>query len=112
MRHENTMLVVNARLKDRHDDIMPLPDNDGPREPAQGRTFGPYYQFEQLTLCPILTKVMTENKYKGEPVIIKEMMDEEEVTWFNQYQQMVYQRLAPHLDEDTAEWLREATEAI
>ena len=112
VRHENTTLVVNARLKSHHDDTMPLPDDEGPGATAQGLTFGPYYQFEQLTLFPILTKVMTENKFKGEPVVIKEMMTEEEITWFNQYQQMVYQRLAPHLDQDDSQWLLEATKPI
>ncbi len=109
VRHENTMLVVNARLKENHEDNMSLPNDEGPGDKAQGKTFGPYYQFEQLTLCPILTKVMTENGSKGDPVIIKEMMDEEEIRWFNQYQQMVYERLSPHLEPDEAEWLREAT---
>lgn len=108
VRHENTMLVVNARLKENHTDVMSLPNDEGPGNTAQGKTFGPYYQFEQLTLCPILTTVMTENAFKGEPVVIKEMMTEEEIRWFNQYQQMVCQRLAPHLSEEEAEWLREA----
>ena len=112
VRHENTMLVVNARLKNHHNDVMPLPDNEGPGNIADGRTFGPYYQFEQLTLCPILTKVMAENQYKNEPVVIKEMMTEEEITWFNQYQQMVYQRLTPHLNQEETQWLKEATKPI
>ncbi len=112
VRHENTMLVVNARLKDEHTDIMPLPDNEGAGKTAEGRTFGPYYQFEQLTLCPILTKVMTTNRHKGETVVIKEMMTEEEITWFNQYQQMVYERLVNHLDQTTAKWLWEATRPL
>lgn len=112
VRHENTMLVVNARLKESHEEIMDLPDDEGLGDTAEGRTFGPYYQFEQLTLCPILTKVMAENASKGEPVVIKEMMNEEEITWFNQYQRMVRERLTPHLDAETATWLKEATEEL
>ena len=80
VRHENTMLVVPF---------------------AEGITFGPYYKFEQLTLCPVLT----------EPILV-EMLTEEERTWFNGYQKMVYERLAPRLDKEHEEWLREVTKAI
>ena len=80
VRHENTMLVV---------------------EDKEGLTFGPYYKFEQLTLCPILTS----------PIIV-EMLQPEEKDWFNSYQQMVYDKLASHLDEETREWLHEVTRPI
>lgn len=80
VRHENTMLVV---------------------EDKEGLTFGPYYKFEQLTLCPILTS----------PIIV-EMLQPEEKKWFNSYQQMVYDKLASHLDEETREWLHEVTRPI
>lgn len=80
VRHENTMLVVF------HSD---------------GITFGPYYSFEQLTLCPILT----------EPILV-DMLTEEELQWFNQYQQTVYERLAPRLDEEHRVWLEEVTSPI
>ena len=80
VRHENTMLVVF------HSD---------------GITFGPYYSFEQLTLCPILT----------EPILFH-MLTEEELQWFNQYQQTVYERLAPRLDEEHRVWLEEVTKPL
>lgn len=80
VRHENTMLVVF------HSD---------------GITFGPYYSFEQLTLCPILT----------EPILV-DMLTEEELQWFNQYQQTVYERLAPRLDEEHRVWLEEVTKPL
>ncbi len=80
VRHENTMLVV--------------PHSDG-------ITFGPYYTFEHLTLCPILTS----------PIIV-EWLTEEECTWFNRYQQTVYERLAPLLNEEEREWLEEATKPL
>lgn len=80
VRHENTMLVVEA---------------------MDGITFGPYYKFEQLTLCPILTG----------PILV-EMMEKQEIEWFNSYQQEVYNRLAPHLDEEHREWLKEVTKPI
>lgn len=80
VRHENTMLVV---------------------EDQEGVTFGPYYKFQQLTLCPILTC----------PIVV-DMLQHDEKLWFNDYQQMVYDRLAPHLDNDTREWLYEVTRPI
>ena len=80
VRHENTMLVVEA---------------------TEGITFGPYYTFEQLTLCPVMTS----------PILV-EMLTDEERTWFNSYQQTVYDRLAPRLDEAHKAWLKEATKPI
>ncbi|MBQ0022931.1 MAG: aminopeptidase P family protein [Prevotellaceae bacterium] len=80
VRHENTMLVVEA---------------------MDGITFGPYYKFEHLTLCPVLTNA-----------IIVEMMEKEEIEWFNNYQQTVYDRLAPRLDEEHKQWLYEVTRPI
>lgn len=80
VRHENTMLVVEA---------------------MEGITFGPYYKFEHLTLCPVLTSA-----------ILVEMMEKEEIEWFNNYQQEVYDRLAPRLDEEHREWLYNVTRPI
>lgn len=80
VRHENTMLVVPH---------------------SEGRTFGPYYTFEHLTLCPILTSP-----------IVREMLTGEEALWFNQYQQTVYDRLAPHLDDEHRQWLHHVTRPI
>ncbi len=73
VRHENTMIVV---------------------EDQQGRTFGPYYRFDPLTLVPLFTSP-----------IIAEMLDSDELRWFNDYQQRVYDTLAPHLDDEHREWL-------
>lgn len=87
VRHENTMLVVDALPKD--------------CQTSEGQTFGPYYTFEHLTLCPILTS----------PILV-EMLQEEERTWFNNYQQTVYDKLAPHLDEEHRNWLYEVTRPI
>lgn len=89
VRHENTMLVVPADFS-RY-------GQDG----NEGLTFGPYYQFEHLTLCPIFTSP-----------IVKEMMQPEEIDWFNAYQKMVYEKLAPHLDSVHREWLEDVTREI
>jgi Xaa-Pro aminopeptidase len=80
VRHEDTMLVVPA---------------------TEGITFGPYYTFEHLTLCPILTS----------PILV-EMLTEEERQWFNSYQKTVYERLAPRLDEEHKAWLKEVVKPI
>lgn len=87
VRHENTTLVVPATLRECAD--------------SEGRTFGPYYQLEQLTLVPIITSP-----------IVRELMQDEEVRWFNAYQQHVYDTLAPHLDAAHREWLHGVTRPI
>ena len=87
VRHENTMLVVNASFEG---------DSEG-----QGITFGPYYTFEHLTLCPVITSP-----------IVKEMLTKEEVEWFNRYQQTVYNRLSPRLDSEHQTWLHQVTQPI
>ena len=63
-------------------------------EDQQCRTFGPYYRFDPLTLVPLFTSP-----------IITEMLDSDELRWFNDYQQRVYDTLAPHLDDEHREWL-------
>jgi Xaa-Pro aminopeptidase len=89
VRHENTMLVVPADFSDKG------------QQGNEGLTFGPYYTFEHLTLCPIFTS----------PILL-EMMEREEIEWFNAYQQMVYDKLSPHLDEEHRLWLKEITKPI
>ncbi len=69
--------------------------------PAQETEFGTFYQFEPLTLCPIDKKA-----------IIVSMLSDEELTWFNNYHQMVYQRLHPFLSQEENDWLKEATNPI
>ena len=81
VRHENTMLVVESGV--------------------ETVTFGPYYKFEHLTLCPILTSA-----------IDVEMLEKEEIAWFNNYQETVYNRLSPRLNEEHRLWLKEVTKGI
>ena len=68
---------------------------------AQETEFGKFYKFEPLTLCPIDKKA-----------IAMEIMTDEELTWLNEYHQMVYNRLCPLLDKDERTWLKEATTPI
>ena len=63
--------------------------------------FGRFLQFETLTLCPI-----------DKAPILPALLTAEEVQWLNDYHQMVYERLAPHLDEADKAWLCEATSPI
>ena len=63
--------------------------------------FGDFYSFETLTLCPIDTTP-----------IIKEMLTDKELTWFNEYHKQVYDRLSPLLDAEEKEWLKQKTNAI
>ena len=66
--------------------------------PAQESEFGAFYKFEPLTLCPI-----------DKEAILVDMLNDEELNWFNEYHQMVYNRLKPFLDEQEQAWLEEAT---
>ena len=66
--------------------------------PYINNDFGTFLQFESLTLCPIDLR----------PVDLGRLTDEE-ISWLNAYHQMVYERLAPYLDEDVRQWLRKNT---
>lgn len=63
--------------------------------------FGEYLKFETITLCPICKKG-----------IIKELLTADEVDWLNNYNQQVYEKLSPKLNEEEKAWLKEATAAI
>lgn len=86
VRHENTTLVTSADFSH-----CGLPGNEG-------KTYGPYYRLEPLTLCPILTSP-----------VLTDMLTTEEREWLNDYHQHVYKTLAPHLDDEHREWLKEIT---
>lgn len=63
--------------------------------------FGPFMAFETLTLCYIETSL-----------IDKSYLDDKHVNWLNAYHGMVYERLAPHLNEEERQWLATKTAAI
>ena len=69
--------------------------------PAQESEFGTFYKFEPLTLCPI-----------DKEAILIDMLNDEELNWFNEYHQMVYNRLKPFLNEQEKTWLEEATSPL
>jgi Xaa-Pro aminopeptidase len=67
-------------------------------QPWRETDFGRFLQFETLTLCPIDTA----------PLDVA-LLTPEELQWLNDYHQLVYDRLAPHLDAPDRDWLRTAT---
>ncbi len=101
VRHENTMLVVNADFSGEHGRAVEPAGQPYDGTEAQGLTFGPYYTFEHLTLCPVLT----------EP-ILTDMLSQEEKDWFNKYQADVLRRLSPLLDAEHQAWLEKVTAPI
>ncbi len=68
---------------------------------AKETKYGSFYRFEPLTLCPI-----------DKEAIRIDLLNDEEISWFNQYHQNVYDRLAPMLNEEERTWLKEATSPL
>jgi Xaa-Pro aminopeptidase len=64
--------------------------------PAGTSESGEFYRFETLTLFPIDLR----------PVLLEELTQEEK-EWLNAYHQQVYDALAPSLEPEEEEWLRE-----
>lgn len=69
--------------------------------PYKTTDFGDFLQFESLTLCPIDTTP-----------ILTDMLLEEEIEWLNAYHRHVYDTLAPYLDDEERNWLKEKTECV
>lgn len=69
--------------------------------PAGEGMFGNYLKFETITLCPICQKG-----------IIKELLATEEIEWLNEYHRTVYEKLAPDLNNEEREWLKEACKPL
>ena len=58
----------------------------------------PFYRFETLTLC-----------YLDNNLVEVELLTDDELKWYNDYQQWVYDEISPLLRSDEAEWLRQKT---
>ena len=67
-------------------------------QPWRETDFGRFLQFETLTLCPIDTAPL-----------MPELLTPAEKQWLNDYHAMVYDRLAPYLDDAERLWLQQAT---
>ena len=61
-------------------------------------SFGPFYTFEVLTLCPFDTRLIDTS-----------LLNNEELNMLNAYHGWVYSELQEHLPTETKEWLKEAT---
>lgn len=62
---------------------------------------GQFYSFDMLSWCYIDTSCVD-----------KELLTPNEVEWLNNYNNNVYEKLSPHLDEDVKAWLRVKTREI
>ena len=60
--------------------------------------FGRFFGFETVTLC-----------YLDNQLVRKDLLTAEEITWYDAYQERVYQTIAPLLSSDEAAWLRSKT---
>lgn len=69
--------------------------------PYRSTPFGEFLQFSSLTLCPIDTA----------PIELS-MLTNDELSWLNDYHRTVYNTLAPHLDSEHTEWLKDATKPL
>ncbi|HTI17818.1 MAG TPA: aminopeptidase P family protein [Trinickia sp.] len=63
--------------------------------------FGPFLDFETLTLCPIDTRC-----------IALELLRDDERAWLNAYHQTVRERVLPHVAGEAKAWLETRTQAI
>lgn len=54
--------------------------------------------FETITLAPIDKKL-----------IVKDMLNEDELSWLNNYHARVFETLSPLMDPETSDWLKEVT---
>ena len=60
--------------------------------------FGTFYGFETMTLC-----------FLDNALVDKSLLTNQEIAWYNDYQEHVYKELFPLLTPEEAEWLRNKT---
>ncbi len=63
--------------------------------------FGDFYKFENVTYVPIDLDAVEVS-----------MLNEEEKAYLNSYHKFVYETIAPHLNDEEKEWLKEYTRSI
>lgn len=69
--------------------------------PDEANDFGEFYTFEHLTLALIDTAPVK-----------RELLDEHQIKWLNDYNQLVVDKLGPQLTEEELNWLQEKAKAI
>lgn len=67
----------------------------------QENQFGTFLYFETVTLCPIDTRLIEPN-----------LLNNNEITWLNEYHQRVRQELSSLVSGSAKKWLNERTQAI
>ncbi|WP_316828253.1 aminopeptidase P family protein [Pedobacter miscanthi] len=70
-------------------------------KPYTSTEFGDFLAFETLTLCFIDTSIIN-----------KSLLESHQLTWLNQYNQMVFDQLQAVLSPEEAAWLKEKCKAI
>lgn len=68
---------------------------------AEKTEYGQFLEFEYLTYAPI----------DLEPLDIS-LMEDQDIAYLNEYHSQVYEKIAPHLDADEAQWLWNVTRPI
>ena len=68
---------------------------------AEETEFGQFMCFEHLTMVPF-----------DLDAVVPEQMNERERCLLNTYHKEVYEKIAPYLEKEEKEWLKEATRAI
>lgn len=68
---------------------------------AEKNAYGQFLRFETLTFAPI----------DPEAIDIS-VMEPSDIHLLNEYHKQVYEKIAPHLDEEEREWLKDATKEI
>lgn len=69
--------------------------------PWKENEFGEFLGFESLSVCPIDTKPVDKN-----------LLEDWEVEWLNNYNQMCLEKLSPYLNEEERKYLEKITEVI
>lgn len=67
----------------------------------ESNQFGDFMDFETLTVCYIATDLVE-----------KSMLHQEHIDWLNNYNEFVFEKLAPILNADEKIWLRNKTKAV
>lgn len=68
---------------------------------ADANEFTEWYAFECLTIAPINTSIVE-----------KELLEQHQIDWLNDYNGLVFERLSPHLTAEETTWLKAETAAI
>ncbi len=63
--------------------------------------FGRFMNFDIISYCPIDMRP-----------VLKDMLDDLELQWLNDYHKMVFEKLCPYLNEEEQLWLKDVTKAV